>query len=974
MPTQQIYGVLSPILEGNYFGNILQSIRNEAKNNNIKVVIMGTKAEYYQHIYGQDFIDGWIIIMDAVDQNYVDQLIKLGNPVIGINTKLRCTDYVHVNNKDSIKQLFEHLLSHQYKKIAYIGDRHFYDATERYDAISEYLKHYGLKKGRWYYDVYHQTPEQVVKSITEQGIEHDALICVNDFIAYKVIHALKDKGISVPNDIAVVGFDNSYASKYSLPPLTTVQLPVQKIGKAALQKLIHYNSHQEFLSFSDSQIKGELIVRQSCNCMMPITYEEGADPSRTFNYLTNMVSRNYNLGQIMQSYKYHDIMKMEWLRFTPYNKGLIGLKTNAKEELNVIRFDINDSRQPSVVMDNMTFTEFPSKYFILDQLFMENENTVTVIPIIQDEKEIGAFLFVGLDDDNTVITPLNTTYQLVTFFSAALKRANMVEDLQNYSNKLELISDIMYDGIWEMDINSGIVTSNGGIHRILGFQKSNSAFSYFRLLKLIHPRDRREFQSKYEDHINNGKRFEVECRFKHREGHYIWMYITGKAERNVFGSIVKVLGSIMDISERKYQEERIKRLIYLDSLTQTYNRFYLEENLPMFIQNSTDQNKKLALIMFDLDRFKLVNDTYGHQAGDQLLKLVSQRVRDISSKNEMICRLGGDEFIIIMPYVTSLKDIKAYSERLRQVINAPFYQENIQFDVSASIGITIAPDLTVEAEKLILQADIAMYKAKTTGRNRIQLYNAQINEENFDKVDFENQLRNALGKEELTILFQPIYYSQTLEQAGKEILLRWHSEKYGEVMPGVFIPIAEETGLISEIGVWVMKEACRYTNQIEDNQKIFINISSQQLNHPDFIAQTKNILTYHNCIPEKLCLEITETAMLKNTEHSLKVLEELGQMGIQIAIDDFGTGYSSFSLLRDLPIQTLKIDRAFIQHITSNEKDLAIIKAIIELSHILQIDVVAEGVETEEQLRLLADLQVDFVQGFYLARPAPYHS
>ncbi|WP_165763775.1 EAL domain-containing protein [Halalkalibacter urbisdiaboli] len=978
MKTHKTIGVLTPVLDGFYCGNLLTSISNKAKDNNFKVVIIGTSASNYSKTYASDYIDGWIVIMDAVDDKYIKKIRKNGTPIIGINTLLDCDYKISINNEEMIACAVNHLVKHGHDRIAYVGDSYFYDANQRFTSYVKALKNNQIKyQETLVYNTLQLSPYDIVKSMVENSLPCTAIVAVNDFIAVELIHHFEKYNIRVPDDVAIIGFDDSPAATSSNPSLSTIHLSIKDIGEQAVSVLIDYFSG-EMNQDSTSTITAYPIFRESCGCSY--TFNKPIDtPSETIDYLSNMVARNFNLGQLLQSSNYKDIIEMNWLIHTPFRKGLLGLWDSRNDnELKVHQFnlDLENNKKENIQVENCIPSQFPLKRVLYNEEFMQDDNEIMIIPIIQEGKELGVIAFVGLADITTQATPLNTTYQLANFFAAALHRASMHEEIKSYSQQLEIISSIMYDGIWTLDWKTKKVTSQGGINNILGYSINAYELHISEILKLIHPKEQAKVKISLKEHISHKSPFEVECRFLHAKGHYIWMYITGQAQYNSYGEMTKILGSIMDISTRKKAEERINELAYRDTLTGLSNRLYFEEQLIILLEEAKHNNNKVALLLFDLDRFKIVNDSYGHQAGDRLLQFVAARVRSIAKEDYLIARLGGDEFVVVMPVISSVKEAYEFGSEIVECLSKSFLDQGREYHISSSIGLSVYPDNSLDAETMMLQADMAMYSAKAQGRNRLQLYSEEMNEYNIERLNMETLLRKALDRDELILHYQPLYEMGNGKILGVEALLRWDSPELGMVKPMDFIPLAEETGLIIPIGEWVVKEAC-LLNKLWENRglpsfKIFVNISSRQLNDTNFVECVKDILKETDCFPGVLCLEITETTMLEDITYSTKTLQQLVEMGVNICIDDFGTGYSSFSVLKNLPVQMIKIDKSFIDDIATDLKNSTIVQAIIHMSHIMSLKVVAEGVETAEQMEVLKKLEVDYVQGFIISKPVPY--
>lgn len=433
---------------------------------------------------------------------------------------------------------------------------------------------------------------------------------------------------------------------------------------------------------------------------------------------------------------------------------------------------------------------------------------------------------------------------------------------------------------------------------------------------------------------------------------------------------------ISDITKQKQAEAIISYQIYHDSLTGLPNRKYLHQYLVEFVEKLEDKNQKFAVLFLDIDRFKLINDSLGHVIGDLLLKAVGDRLKTLLRQGDLLVRWGGDEFAIIAKAIASPDIVVQIAETMIQSLTVPFTCSGHELHITTSIGASIYPDHNTDVEGLIRNADMAMYRAKVDGRNSFQFYIPNMQEQSFQRLLMENNLRRALENEELETYYQPQVDLTTGKIVGLEVLLRWKHVALGSIPPSKFIPLAEETGLIIAIGAWVLRHTCLQAIEWQSMGlppiQIGVNLSIMQLQQKDFLPSLQQILDETNFDPHYLELEITEGIMMDNVEEKIVLLNQFRQMGIQLSIDDFGTGYSALSYLKNLPIDTLKIDRTFIEYIDHNEQDQAIVASLINLSHSLNLVVIAEGVETQEQAELLRSLGCDRIQGhfFYKALPA----
>ena len=442
-------------------------------------------------------------------------------------------------------------------------------------------------------------------------------------------------------------------------------------------------------------------------------------------------------------------------------------------------------------------------------------------------------------------------------------------------------------------------------------------------------------------------------------------------------SIDMLLEQIGDITSNALSNIILSREIKFqanhDSLTNLPNRYLFQDRLNHAIHKAERDNKIFAILFFDLDRFKQINDSLGHTLGDQVLKLVAQRLKKHIRLEDTIARIGGDEFTIIAESLTSPEGAAVLAEKLKTILENPYYCGGHELYVTGSIGISLYPQDGHDADTLVRNADAAMYRAKEDGINSYHFYSPELTERAFERVLMEKNLRNAIRKNEFQLYYQPQFQLKSLKMIGLEALIRWPHPTLGFIPPNTFIPIAEETGLINEIGQWVLEEACaqifKWHTNGEFSGRVAVNVSIKQLSQPGFIDTVKSVLDATNCKPSWLEIEITEGYLMSDQKSSIQKLKQLQSMGIEIAIDDFGTGYSSLSYLKKLPISKLKIDKSFVDELPNNSDDVAITKAIIALGKSLGLKLIAEGVETSTQKDFLEAEGCDEVQGYLYSKP-----
>jgi diguanylate cyclase (GGDEF)-like protein/PAS domain S-box-containing protein len=534
-----------------------------------------------------------------------------------------------------------------------------------------------------------------------------------------------------------------------------------------------------------------------------------------------------------------------------------------------------------------------------------------------------------------------------------------------------------HDGFWEWNPITKELRTGTRLLEILGYQHDflpdTNAW-----LKLVHPDDIALYNNAVTEHLK-GKNpyFYCEYRVRASNGSYLWIASRGIAVRDRHGRAYQMVGSVTDITERRNYQESLEFLAQHDELTGLPNRLMLAEKLALAIEQAQITGQRLAVCFIDLDRFKNINDTLGHRAGDQLLQSVAQRLGASQQNNCQLFRQGGDEFIVLMTSIPDLSTALTAASQLRELIATPFTSLSADFFTSASIGISLFPDDAVDGETLLKNADTAMYEAKAAGGNAVRTHTPQMNQRLQSRVTLETQLRSALQNNELALHFQAQVDTASGRLTGAEALLRWqHAGK--NIPPDQFIPVAEDTGLIIPIGDWVIDRAIA---QILEWRHLYgvippiaINLSPRQFWRPALSHQVLDKLRAAGLPSSALEVEVTESVLLHAEAGSLEELENFRESGVCIALDDFGTGYSSLSYLRRLPISILKIDRSFIIDLTSPKEcatSQALVRAIIAMAHSLSLKVIAEGVETPEQLACLHELECDVIQGYLISRPLP---
>ena len=473
--------------------------------------------------------------------------------------------------------------------------------------------------------------------------------------------------------------------------------------------------------------------------------------------------------------------------------------------------------------------------------------------------------------------------------------------------------------------------------------------------------------------IARGEVFQDVLINRHKNGVLYYEEKTITPLKDRAGNITHYIATGKDITERMQTQERLHYLAYNDLLTDLPNRLLFLERLTHALKNRSGPEHRLAIMCLDLDRFKMINDTLGHEVGDNLLRQVAALLQSLIGEGDTIARLGGDGFGILFEDLGSLDRVAAQARKILEACTHPQYVAGHELYIAPSIGIGVYPEDGDDANTLLKNADVALHRSKDQGGNNYQYYSSDMTSKAFERLSLETSLRRALENEEFRVYFQPQIDLLSGKVMGAEALLRWEHPEFGLVSPLEFIPLLEETGLIVPVGEWILRQACEWAmaQQKHGEMRISVNLSGRQFRVPELMDQVTRALTASRLKPELLELEITESVLMQGDKVSTFNLMALDKLGVRLAIDDFGTGYSSLSYLKRFPIKTLKIDRAFIRDVTHDQDDTAIVTAIIAMAHSLKMEVVAEGVETKQQLDFLRRLDCDVVQGYLISRPLP---
>jgi len=630
--------------------------------------------------------------------------------------------------------------------------------------------------------------------------------------------------------------------------------------------------------------------------------------------------------------------------------------------------------------------KFPYDLVLLDLLMpgIDGFETCSMVRAINGHEQTPILVITGLNDTESVtrafdsgatdfITkPINPEL-LVHRVRCSLRANQSMTEMRSAEDRIKMLREAVGClpigiGITISDIHGKIIYANPAEAEMHGYTAEEIIGK--EACQLAPPSQRKPFPP---DTIREIGLWERECINVRKNGEEFPVRLSSIAVRHADGNCIGVVTACEDITSRKDAEDRIRQLAYYDTLTGLPNRLTLLDRLRSSLALAHREGRHIGVLFLDLDNFKDVNDTLGHDFGDKLLREVAGRLVVEMRKSDTVARLGGDEFVVVLNSINGQESASDAAQRILATFSKPFVIEGRQIYSSASIGIANYPYDGHDVESLLKCADAAMYHAKGEGRSYYRFFSPEINHKIMRRVAFESRLREGFEKNEFFLQYQPQWDLQSGRMVGVEALLRWQNAEFGLVAPSEFIPFAEISGLIFDLGKWVLRTACVQARKWElagyRDVKMAVNISGKQFRQPDFLEMIEGIIRETDIAPGTLELEFTESVVMEKADKTINTLRSLKKMGVHLSIDDFGTGYSSLNYLKHFPIDRIKIDRSFVTDVNCSNDDAAIVEAIISMAHSLNLKVIAEGVENKSQMDFLVARECNEVQGFYLAKP-----
>jgi diguanylate cyclase (GGDEF)-like protein len=978
-------GVLIPYVGGCYFTNLLAGIQRAAQRRGARVVAFQTAgldvlwpAEANTLPLGWDAIDGWVGVNDLQGTALYELISTAGKPLVTVSTRLAGHGCCAVlpDNHDGVKEAVRHLIDHGHRRIAFAGSLNHTDIRERYEGYMAALLEAGITPDS---QLFFPTPvplepqgRAVGKQLIADRIPCTAMIAGTDAIAIGVIDELQSAGFHVPQDVAIIGFDDIDRAQYVNPPLSTVQLRFDTLAETAADILLSI-----MLDGTPPRplvrVRGSLIRRHSCGCAARPESVPAPSPSaaladderaRFASSLLAVVAGGRNLDVSLAG-------------------ELLAPAETIARHLGAL----------ALGEQGLTSAEVQRAWRQLLAVAHEVETVETLLSLVEDTTTVWHRLVAPRRVGDPALQPLlrNLRFELMRAWRIVEQTRRRYADSNADANRKINLALVGMDLADAHEL--GWLRWTRVRHAALGEWRAATATAPRRLcIRSVFHAGLEPLRLLGSEHAPNQFPSAELCALLDDSGPDEIVNVVPITGRDRNRGLLTVIGPLeIELTDdtgnlelwaallsaamdREELMASLRRNALHDALTGLPNRALLMDRLEQAIaRGQRAREARFAVLFLDLDHFKTLNDSLGHLAGDRLLIQIAHRLSQCLRSIDTVARLGGDEFAII---VTDLEGDEAASfvaERIQESLREPFDVEGHRVFTSASVGIALSSDNHRRAEDFLRDADTAMYRAKSQGRARHQLFDGHMHEQAMERLSIEAGVRRALERGELMLHYQPIISLETGNLVGVEALIRWDHPERGVLEPASFLAVAEESGLILPMSDWVVRTACeqasRWQRDLPEPTRISVNVPPQQLKHASFVQLIRDNLRRTGLPPSALGLELVESSLIENREAIVDNLSELRKMGIYIAIDDFGTGYSSLSYLKRLPIDALKIDRSFIQGVPSDVNDTAISTTIIAMARSLNLSVVAEGVETPQQADFLRSHGCPSAQGYFFSQP-----
>ncbi|MGR5118853.1 EAL domain-containing protein [Vibrio astriarenae] len=976
-------GVIMPLLSGFYMGELSIALRQLARQQDINLVfIRSGESRNYELPIGLENLDALLVVLHSASHQLIAKAVEKNIPVISLGASYSPlpVEQFYSNQTQGVAVVYDWLREMGHERIAFCGDLSVNDIRLRFKSYQQKVRqHHGeFVSGDFFSvgDCSFAGGRDAGKAYIERDCQCSAVICAADQNAIGMMQQLKAQGLSVPEDVAVVGIDNVFLGEKQSVSLTTVDQNLEELARRALLRAVE---RVKGAAYSSEVVLTPqcLVVRNSCGGQGS---KPNLDESKSVRQQM-MAADSQSPAELFESFYsqakdgFDSILDAQNCFGYHFDEAVLAHCQSEHFQIEQTLY-ANGSQAKHTQSDNMiarSVEHFPAT--------MPQQHYVsTVIPVKTGFDGQWKLLCINdsqqLDQGVGAYSMFANYLDMLALFierDALLETANTRQkSLQQILQQLKVVSNTSNDGIWDWDLQTNRLTWNSRLVDMLGVSNSERYFiDCSELFQFIHHDDISDIEDKIHEHLINNVPFKTEFRMRTTHGDFLWVQANGAAVHNSSGRPIRFIGSLTDITQQRESAEKIHHMAYFDALTGIANRRKIIQDINQFI--SQNANRRRAVMLMDLNRFKMVNDTFGHHTGDALLRHVSMQLRELFDDRQHLARLGGDEFLFFCDVQNHQQANELTSQILRRIAR-PLVHDDIELEAQGSIGVAFYPDDGTTADELIKKADIAMYKAKQAGGCRAVVYSPEMNCSRDDMVAMEHHLKGALKRGEIDIHYQPQVCADNNMVVGVEALARWRSSMLGDVPPYQFIKVAEESGLITSFGEYILNQVCRdlsASQWLRGLSRISINVSAKELVNTHFASSAIQTILNHKLPLEIFCFEITETAAITDYELCSQVLAQLHSAGIALSLDDFGTGFSSLSLLKRLPLNEVKIDRSFIRDITDGQANLDFVATMILMGKSLGYRVVAEGVETEAHSMALKSTGIDVLQGYSYSKPKP---
>jgi diguanylate cyclase (GGDEF)-like protein/PAS domain S-box-containing protein len=991
-------GVLSPVTGGSYYGKMLAGITREVAAVGGRVVLVQTldaglssdevvSAPDFTTPTAWDHLDGVISIATATQRHYLDRLKAAGKAVVLASDEIDGFDAPSAtpDNATGVADAVHHLIGHGHTRIGFAANLVQPDMRARHQAYQDALVAHEIEPDpKWFFGAFDNGElggGDVAQQLVAAGMPVTALIFATDRNAIGCMAELSEIGVSVPADLAVVGFDGLEAGIYTQPRLATVSQPYDEIGRSAA-RLVLAQLRGERVEPRAHLSRSVFVPRGSCGCLGdegPVVTDEGiefwrAEATMRFARSTvrdQSIREQYEIGMQLLDHERADPRRLEWLAATDVRGAYLALWEGDPSLCRVRiagRYD-PDGMLADVVGTSCTLEQFPPASLVA--LADPDANEVTIIVPVNAHGLNFGLLAVAGQVDAVSANGRETHNQWAALLTAALEQQHLVESVRISEERYGLWAAATNDGLWDWNVPTDTIYYSERFKELVGHVGPAATQGPWVWEDAVHPEDLdRVLQVLHDALTGDRESVAYEQRIRVADGSYRCFACRALPVGTSGAAATRVVGSIHDIEHRKQLEEQLRQAALYDEVTGLPNRTLFLDRLGIAITEARAPSQlRYAVVFLDLDGFKLVNDSLGHLVGDRLLAQIGQRLRGGLRPSDLAARFGGDEFAVLLHDIVP-SAIRPIVERMQASLAAPMELDGHGFAVTASVGITTSDGAYTNAEDVLRDADIAMYHAKSQHHGSFAMFDAGMHASAVARLRLQSELRQAMDFKQFEVYYQPVVNLSVNGIDHFEALVRWHHPRDGLVRPADFLPGMVETGLMVSLGRWIVEEVCRQIAQwqrfYDGTVNVSINVSHQEFADADLLPHILACLHRYALAPANLTLEITESVIVRNPAIARVTIETLQAAGLGVQIDDFGTGASLYALHR-FPLQALKIDRSLTHDLDLDPRTARFVEIIIAMGQALGIDVVAEGVETSSELALLLDMGCNNAQGFWFS-------